>query len=96
MSNNTIALDMGSSYTSIYQVGQNVVLFEPSLIAFQSDDLNKIKAVGLEAKKLLGRTTDSTELVAPVFDSNVTDEKSASKMLECFLNKITVRKFSQR
>ncbi|MBR2933072.1 MAG: rod shape-determining protein [Clostridia bacterium] len=96
MSNNTIALDMGSSFTSIYQVGQHVVLFEPSLIAFQSDDLSKVKAVGLEAKKLLGRTTDSTELVAPVFDSNITDERSASKMLESFLNKITVRKFSAR
>lgn len=95
MNNNIIAVDVGSSNTGIYQVGQSVVLFEPSLVAFSSDGV-KVKEVGFEAKKLVGRTTDSTVVVAPVFESRITDEKACVAMLNSFLNKITVKHFSSR
>lgn len=95
MNNNVVAIDVGSSNTGIYQVGASVVLFEPTLVAF-STDTNALKEVGFEAKKLVGRTTDSTVIVAPVFESAVTDEKACSLMLERFLNKITVKRFSSR
>ncbi len=95
MSNNVVAIDIGSSNTSIYQVGQSVVLFEPSLVAFSGEG-SKVKEVGFEAKKLVGRTTDSTVVVAPVFESQITDEKACVAMLDSFLNKITVKHFSSR
>ncbi len=95
MSNNVIAIDLGSSNTGIYQVGASIVLFEPSLVAFSADG-NVVKDVGFGAKKLVGRTTDSTVVVAPVFESRVTDEKACTLMLNRFLNKITVKRFSQR
>lgn len=95
MSNNVIAIDLGSSNTGIYQVGASIVLFEPSLVAFSADG-NVVKDVGFGAKKLVGRTTDSTVVVAPVFESHVTDEKACVLMLNRFLNKITVKRFSQR
>lgn len=96
MSNNTIAIDIGSSNTGIYQVGAGVVLYEPSLVAFATDGNNAVKEVGYEAKKLVGRTTGSTVVVAPMFESKITDERSCTAMLNRFLNKITVKKFSAR
>ncbi len=95
MSRNVVAIDIGSSNTGIYQVGASVVLFEPSLVAFSTDN-KTVKEVGYEAKKLVGRTTDSTVVVAPVFESVVSDEKACAAMLERFLNKITVKRFSAR
>ncbi len=96
MANSVIAMDIGSSNTGIYQAGQSVVLYEPSLVAIASDNHLEVKEVGSEAKKLVGRTTDSTVVVAPVFESEITDEKSCAAMVECFLNKITVKRFSAR
>lgn len=96
MNNNMIAIDIGSSNTGIYQVGASVVLFEPSLVAFSTEQNQIVKEVGFEAKKLVGRTTGSTVIVAPVFESRITDERACSLMLNKFLNKITVKRFSSR
>lgn len=96
MNNNMIAVDIGSSNTGIYQVGASVVLFEPSLVAFSTEQNQIVKEVGFEAKKLVGRTTGSTVIVAPVFESRITDERACSLMLNRFLNKITVKRFSSR
>ena len=52
MNNNVIAIDIGSTNTGIYQAGHNIVLFEPSLVAFSTDNTSIIKEVGTEAKKL--------------------------------------------
>ena len=93
---NVISIDIGSSNTGIYQAGSSVVLFEPSLIAFSADNRAEVKGVGAEAKKLVGRTTDSTVVVAPVFESVITDERSCAAMVECFLNRITVKRLSSR
>ena len=92
---NIIALDLGSSNTVIYQAGTGIVLYEPSVIAL---DRNKhgVKEVGVEAKKLIGRSSDSTEVVTPVFESDVGDHQALVLMLERFLNKITVRRLSAR
>lgn len=95
MSSNIVAIDVGSSNTGIYQVGANVVLFEPSLVAFSTDE-NTVREVGFEAKKLVGRTTGSTVVVAPVFEAQISDEKACTAMLNRFLNKITVKRFSSR
>ena len=96
MNNNVIAIDIGSTNTGIYQAGHNIVLFEPSLVAFSTDNTSIVKEVGTEAKKLVGRTTGSTVVVAPVCGSQISDKKSCSAMLESFLNKISLKRFSSR
>ena len=96
MKSNTVAIDMGSSNTGIYRVGMGIVLYEPSVVALSRDEKRKVKEVGLEAKKLVGRASDSTEVVWPVFESEIEDEAAAVAMLELFLNKITLSKLSAR
>ena len=54
MRGKTIALDLGSVNTCIYQLGAGVVLSEPSAVAYTEGAKKKIKAVGAEAKKLVG------------------------------------------
>lgn len=96
MRGNTIALDLGSVNTCIYQLGAGVVLSEPSAVAYTAGTKKKIKAVGAEAKKLVGKTADMTQVVYPVFEAQIEDEKMATAMMENFLNKITLRKFGAR
>ena len=92
---NVIALDLGSSNTVIYQVGTGIVLFEPSVVALDREK-RVVKEAGVEAKKLIGRSSDSTEVITPVFESEVGDSQALALMLERFLNKITVKKLSAR
>lgn len=96
MKSNIVAMDMGSSNTGIYQVGMGIVLYEPTVVALERDGKRRVKEVGLEAKKLVGRASDSTEVVWPIFESEIDDEQAAAAMTERFLNKITLRKLSAR
>lgn len=96
MKSNMVAIDMGSSNTGIYQVGMGIVLYEPSVVALSNDEKRKVKEVGLDAKKLVGRASDSTEVVWPIFESEVEDEEAAIAMTELFLNKITPGRLSAR
>lgn len=96
MRNNVIAVDMGSSSTAIYQVGTGVVLYEPSVVALSTDAKRRVKEVGKDAKSLIGRTSDSTVVLSPIFESEIEDESAATAMCERFLNKVTLRKLSAR
>ena len=92
---NTVALDLGSSNTVIFQVGSGIVLYEPTVIALNREK-RTVKEVGGEAKKLIGRASDSTEVITPVFESEAGDPEALSMLLERFLNKITLKKLSAR
>ena len=96
MRNNTIAIDFGSVNTVIYQLGAGVVLSEPTVIALTASEKPTVKAVGTEAKKLIGKTAETTRIVFPVAEGQVADIKNATLTLENFLNKITLRKLSLR
>ena len=96
MKNNGVCIDMGSSKTAIYQKGTGIVLCEPSVVTLTRGDRKKIKEVGVNAKKLLGRVSDNSEVVRPIFESVVEDGFSASAMTEVFLNRITLSKLSAR
>ncbi len=96
MRNNAIAIDMGSVNTVIYQLGSGVVLSEPSVVALSVNGKSSIRAVGSEAKKLIGKTAETTKIVFPIVEGEITDVKNATAMTENFLNKITLRKLSLR
>ncbi|MBO6262909.1 MAG: rod shape-determining protein [Clostridia bacterium] len=93
---NAVAIDLGSANTVIYQVGGGVVLSEPSVVAFDVGSKKKVKAVGKEAKNIIGKTADGTEIVFPVVEGQIVDEKAAGAMVENFLNKISTNKFGLR
>ncbi len=96
MNNNTMAINIGSVNTSIYRQGFGVVLFEPSVVAVSAGDKKKVKAVGTEAKQLIGKTADATQIIMPIEEGQVADEKVAIDMLSNFINKTALKKFGLR
>lgn len=91
MSIDKIAIDFDSSYTTIYKLGSGVVLSEPTVAAVSADAKNQIKAVGYEARKLIGKTAENTKIVFPVFEGEIVNEKVATKLITAFLRKIGVK-----
>ena len=84
-----LAIDLGSSITKIFKIGSGIVLAEPSCVAVASGTAN-VKAIGEEAKRLIGKTAEFTTIVFPVFEADITDEGMAAAMLSYFLNKVGV------
>ena len=69
-----LAIDLGSSVTKIYRAdaGSGIVLAEPSCVAVSSPD-REVKAIGKDAKKLVGKTAEYTEIVFPVYEGEIAD-----------------------
>ncbi|PWM75242.1 MAG: hypothetical protein DBX59_02095 [Bacillota bacterium] len=84
------AIDLGTSDTKIYTLGGGIVLNEPSVVALDTAG-GRIKAIGSEAKKLIGKTAENTKTVFPVFEGEVVNEKLAASLLGGFLNKVGYR-----
>ena len=87
-----LAIDFGSSMTKIYRADTNsgIVLAEPSCIAVNDDQ--EIKAIGKEAKNLIGKTAEYTKIVRPIQDGIIVDRALAAKMLQEFLSRIGIAK----
>lgn len=83
-----LAIDLDSAYTNIYMIGCGLVLSEPTVAAVGQDDKAEIKAIGTEAKKLIGKTAKNTKIVFPVFEGEIVNEKVAVAILTSFLNKL--------
>ena len=64
---NAIAVDLGTANTLIYVKGEGIVLNEPSVVALDRET-KKIRGVGLEAKRMLGRTPEGIMAVRPMKD----------------------------
>ncbi|MBR4419814.1 MAG: rod shape-determining protein [Clostridia bacterium] len=96
MKSPTLTIDLGSSNTKIYQLGAGIVLAEPSVIAINETARGKIKAIGADAKSLIGKTVDGTVVSSPVFEGYIYDSKTAVLMIENFLNKVTLKRLGKR
>jgi rod shape-determining protein MreB and related proteins len=82
-----IAVDLGTSNTLIYVRGEGIVLNEPSVVAVEKAS-GKVKGIGLEAKRMLGRTPDGIIAVRPLKDGVIADFDVTEKMLRYFLASI--------
>lgn len=82
------AVDFDSSYTNIYKLGSGLVLSEPTVAAVDDGGKGVVKAIGLEANKLIGKTTKNTKTVFPVFEGEIVNERVASELLTGFLKKV--------
>ena len=83
-----IAIEIGTSYTKIYKAREDVVLFEPTLIAIKNGNYKKPIAVGEEAEKLIGKTTSDIQIIRPVNNTEIVDFKGLTSMLNAFISKI--------
>ncbi|MBE5750508.1 MAG: hypothetical protein E7346_06555 [Clostridiales bacterium] len=86
-----LAIDFDSVCTNIYMLGGGIVLSEPTVAAVSTDDKGEVKAIGEEARKLIGKTAKNTKIVFPVFEGEIVNEKVAVGALKAFLNKIGVK-----
>lgn len=87
------AIDLGTSETRIYTKDGGIVLCEPTVTA--TDETKQkltVKAIGNEAKKLIGKTAENTRIVFPVFEGEIVNEKLCVDMLDGFLNKVKFNK----
>ncbi|MGN1235500.1 MAG: rod shape-determining protein, partial [Christensenellaceae bacterium] len=88
---NKIAIDLGSAVTKIFKIGSGgIVLVEPSCVAINTTD-SSVKAIGAEAKALLGKTGDFTQVCFPISEGLIVNVKQASTMLNHFLCQIDVK-----
>ena len=89
MSTIYLGLKLGSTNTCIYKPGNGIVLNEPSLIAMSSNlKIKDVKAVGLEAKKLIGKTSENISVYSPITNGVVQYQELAVLMLKGFLKKV--------
>ena len=86
-----IGIDLGTASILVYIKGKGVVLKEPSVVAFDRDT-NKIKAIGEEARLMLGRTPGNIVAVRPLRQGVISDYTVTEKMIKYFIQKAMGKK----
>lgn len=81
-----IGIDLGTASILVYVKDKGVVLKEPSVVAFDRDT-NRIKAIGEEARLMLGRTPGNIVAVSPLRQGVISDYTVTEKMLKYFIQK---------
>lgn len=92
MFSNDIGIDLGTATTIIYVNGKGIVLKEPSIVAIDSRT-KKVLAVGDEARRMLGKTSESISVVRPLEEGVISDYEVTEQMLKLFFKKINPNKF---
>ena len=86
---NDLSIDLGTANTLIYVRGRGIVLNEPSVVAIRHHNGTKIvEAVGVEAKRMLGRTPGNITAIRPLKDGVIADFQVTEKMLQHFIRKV--------
>ena len=88
---NDIAVDLGTANTLVYVKGEGIVLNEPSVVAMVKGS-RRIMGIGLEAKRMLGRTPEGIEAVRPMKDGVIADVDVTEMMLRHFLKQVTAKR----
>ena len=86
-----IGIDLGTASILVYIRGKGVVLKEPSVVAFDRDT-QKIKAIGEDARLMLGRTPGNIVAVRPLRQGVISDYKVTEQMMKHFIQKALGRK----
>jgi rod shape-determining protein MreB len=95
MFTNNIAIDLGTANTLVYVKGQGLVLNEPSVVAVEKGT-NRIRAVGKEAKAMVGKTPGTIEAVRPLKDGVIADFESTEALLRNFISRVITSRFLVR
>ena len=90
MAASDVGIDLGTSSILVYVRGKGVVLKEPSIVAFDRDS-GKVKAIGEEARLMLGRTPGNIVGIRPVQHGIISDYIVTEQMLRYFIQKAVGR-----
>src|SRR5881392_2436059 len=82
-----MAVDLGTANTLVYLRGKGIVLNEPSVVAVNVKDGRPL-AVGIEAKRMIGRTPSHIQAIRPLKDGVIADFEICEKMLRYFIHKV--------
>ena len=84
-----MAIDLGTANTVVYLRGRGVVLNEPSVVAVETlNGVKRVKAVGDDAKLMMGKTPGSIEAIRPLRDGVIADIDIAEEMIKHFIRKV--------
>lgn len=81
-----LGIDLGTTNVLVFVPGKGVVLNEPSVVAVSTEN-NKVLAIGVEAKAMIGRTPDSITAYRPMKDGVIADYRVTEAMLRYFMRK---------
>ncbi len=81
-----LGIDLGTANTLVFIPGKGIVLNEPSVVAVNQQD-NRIMAVGIEAKQMIGRTPDNIIAYRPMKDGVIADYRVAEAMIRYYMSK---------
>ena len=87
-----MAVDLGTANTVVYVRGRGIVLDEPSVVAVNVRDGRPL-AVGLEAKRMIGRTPAHIQAIRPLKDGVIADFEICEKMLRYFIQKVNASRW---
>ncbi|MFW5853110.1 MAG: rod shape-determining protein [Patescibacteria group bacterium] len=85
-----LGIDLGTANTLVFAPGKGIVLNEPSVVAVSGID-NKVVAVGLEAKDMVGKTPDNITAFRPMKDGVIADYLVTEAMLKYYISKVLGR-----
>ena len=91
---NDLAIDLGTANTLVFAKGKGIVVSEPSVVAVTRDGrgVDRVRAVGEEAKQMLGRTPGNIVAIRPLKDGVIADFEITEAMLRCFIARVHDRK----
>jgi rod shape-determining protein MreB and related proteins len=89
-----MAVDLGTANTLVYVRGRGIVLNEPSVVAVNVKDGRPL-AVGLEAKRMIGRTPGHIQAVRPLRDGVINNFEITEKMLRYFITRVHQRRWAK-
>ncbi|MCL4289329.1 MAG: rod shape-determining protein [Thermoleophilia bacterium] len=93
LSGRDMAVDLGTANTLVYVRGRGIVLSEPSVVAIDQRS-GEIHAVGVEAKRMLGRTPGTITAIRPLKDGVIADFDVTEQMLRHFIHKANGNRFA--
>ena len=82
-----IGIDLGTSNTVVYVRGRGVVISEPTMVVIDSNNKRNVRAVGDEAKFLMGRTSEALTVVKPIKNGSIADFDLTEMLLRYFIRK---------
>ena len=88
-----MAVDLGTANTLVYVRGRGIVLSEPSVVAIDQRT-GEVHAVGVEAKRMLGRTPGTITAIRPLKDGVIADFDVTEQMLRHFIQKVHQNRFA--
>jgi len=89
LSSHDMAIDLGTANTVVYLRDEGIVLNEPSVVAIETlNGVKRVRAVGSDAKLMMGKTPDHIQAIRPLRDGVIADVDVAEQMIKHFINKV--------